>query len=44
MLLRLDAAFSPDSEALSAAARNYADSPDDDTYRLLANAIEAPRQ
>ena len=44
MLLRLDAAFAPDSEALSAAARNYADSPDDDTYRLLANAIEAPRQ
>jgi len=44
VLLRLDAAFAPDSEALSAAARSYADSPDDDTYRLLADAIEAPRQ
>ncbi len=44
VLLRLGADFAPDSEALSAAARRYADTPDDDTYRALATAIEAPRQ
>lgn len=44
ILLRLDREFAPDSEALSAAARNYADTPDDETYRALADAIEAPRQ
>jgi malonyl-CoA decarboxylase len=43
-LRRLDTAFAPDSEALSAAARSYADNPDDETYRSLADAIEAPRQ
>lgn len=44
VLLRLDAEFAPDSDALSAAARSYADTPDDETYRALAQAIEAPRQ
>jgi malonyl-CoA decarboxylase len=44
VLLRLDAAFSPDGEALSAAARDYVDAPCEDTYRALATAIEAPRQ
>ena len=44
VLLRLDTAFAPDTESLSAAARSYADSPDDKTYRALAKAIEAPRQ
>jgi len=44
VLLRLDAAFSPDGEALSAAARDYVDAPGEDTYRALATAIEAPRQ
>lgn len=44
LLLRLDAAFSPDEKALAAAAQAYADAPDDDTYWKLANAIEAPRQ
>ena len=43
-LLLLDTAFAPDADTLSAAARSYADNPDDDTYRALANAIEAPRQ
>ena len=42
-LLLLDTAFAPDADTLSAAARSYADNPDDDTYRALANAIEAPR-
>lgn len=44
LLLRLDAAFSPDKDTLAAAARAYADAPDDDTYWTLADAIEAPRQ
>lgn len=44
VLLRLDDAFAPDSESLAAAARSYADSPDDGTYHALAKAIEAPRQ
>jgi malonyl-CoA decarboxylase len=43
-LLLLDTAFAPDADTLSAAARSYADNPDDHTYRALANAIEAPRQ
>lgn len=43
-LLLLDTAFAPDADTLSAAARSYADNPDDDTHRALANAIEAPRQ
>lgn len=43
-LLLLDTAFAPDADTLSAAARSYADNPDDQTYRALANAIEAPRQ
>ncbi len=43
-LLLLNTAFAPDADTLSAAARSYADNPDDDTYRALANAIEAPRQ
>jgi malonyl-CoA decarboxylase len=44
VLLRLDAAFSPDKDALTAAARAYADAPDDARYWTLADAIEAPRQ
>ena len=44
VLLQLDAAFSPDADALTAAARAYADAPDDARYRTLADAIEAPRQ
>lgn len=44
VLLRLDTAFAPDTESLSAAARSYADAPDDDAFRALAKAIEAPRQ
>lgn len=44
VLLRLDTAFAPDTESLSAAARSYADSPNDKTYRALAKAIDAPRQ
>ena len=43
-LLLLDTAFAPDADTLSAAARSYADNPNDVTYRALANAIEAPRQ
>jgi malonyl-CoA decarboxylase len=43
-MLLLDTAFAPDTDTLSAAARSYADNPDDHTYRELANAIEAPRQ
>jgi malonyl-CoA decarboxylase len=44
VLLLLDEAFSPDQEALSIAARAYADDPDDAAYSVLASAIEAPRQ
>jgi malonyl-CoA decarboxylase len=44
VLLRLDEVFAPDKKALTAAARAYADAPDDAAYWTLANAIEAPRQ
>ena len=44
VLLQLDAAFSPDEDVLTAAARAYADAPDDASYWTLADAIEAPRQ
>lgn len=44
VLIQLDAAFSPDEDALTAAARAYADAPDDTSYWTLADAIEAPRQ
>jgi malonyl-CoA decarboxylase len=44
VLLQLDEAFAPDEDALTAAARAYADAPDDAGYWTLASAIEAPRQ
>ncbi|MGB0631297.1 MAG: malonyl-CoA decarboxylase [Alphaproteobacteria bacterium] len=44
LLHRLNDEFGIDSDTLAAAARGYADTPDDGTLRALSNAIEAPRQ